>query len=394
MAELKQVSLNKLFIANRGEIALRIARTAREIGWHTVGVYAADDEMSPWADQFDALVRLEARGVAAYLDGQALIDIARVQGCSHLHPGYGFLSENAGFAQAVGEAGLHFVGPAPETLARLGDKASARALAQQAGVPVIPGSEILDDAEAALGFFNDQAGGLPIMLKAVAGGGGRGMRRVDEATELAEAFARCASEAHSAFGDGRLYAEAVIQGARHIEVQLIGDGQGSVSHLWERECSLQRRHQKLVEIAPAPGLDPALRQQALEHALAIGSAAGLASLATVEFLLGADGQLYFLEVNPRLQVEHTVTEEVTGLDIRRHPTRPGGGQKPFRSRPQRNAAGAAGLCGTVPPQCGSATGRRRHPASKRHAARHGAPARPRHKAGKRTAARRSRPACL
>lgn len=315
MAELKQVSLNKLFIANRGEIALRIARTAREIGWHTVGVYAADDEMSPWADQFDALVRLEARGVAAYLDGQALIDIARVQGCSHLHPGYGFLSENAGFAQAVGEAGLHFVGPAPETLARLGDKASARALAQQAGVPVIPGSEILDDAEAALGFFNDQAGGLPIMLKAVAGGGGRGMRRVDEATELAEAFARCASEAHSAFGDGRLYAEAVIQGARHIEVQLIGDGQGSVSHLWERECSLQRRHQKLVEIAPAPGLDPALRQQALEHALAIGSAAGLASLATVEFLLGADGQLYFLEVNPRLQVEHTVTEEVTGLDL-------------------------------------------------------------------------------
>jgi acetyl/propionyl-CoA carboxylase alpha subunit/acetyl-CoA carboxylase carboxyltransferase component len=308
--------VNKLLIANRGEIAVRIARTAAEMGIATVAVFSADDAASLHTRKTDEAHGLSGSGPAAYLDIAQMVETARAYGCDAVHPGYGFLSENAAFARACAEAGINFVGPTPETLELFGDKGRARALAQQCKVPVLPGTDgptTLDDARA---FLKSLGKGGAVMVKAVAGGGGRGMRPATSMAELDEVFERCASEAKAAFGEGALYVEQFLPLARHVEVQIVGDGE-STSHLWDRECSLQRQRQKLVEIAPADSLPDALRQQLFAAAIALGEAAQYRSLGTMEFLVDAaqPDRFVFIEGNARLQVEHTVTEEVTGLDL-------------------------------------------------------------------------------
>ena len=310
----------RLLIANRGEVALRIQRAAAGLGIATVAVHAPDDAGALHVRLADRAVALPGRGAAAYLDAAALIAAARETGCDAVHPGYGFLSESAAFARACAGAGLAFVGPSPEALELLGDKARARALAQDLGVPVVPGSGETD-ARGAADFLAALGPGGAVMVKAVAGGGGRGMRPVSDPAALPAAFAACATEAERAFGDGRLYVERLVTRARHIEAQVLGDRTGAVIHLGERECSLQRRRQKLVEIAPSPSLSAARREAVLTHALTLARAAGYAGLGTFEFLVedgpedGPEGGVFFIEANPRLQVEHTVTEAVTGLDL-------------------------------------------------------------------------------
>ena len=312
--------IRRLLIANRGEIALRIMRAAAELGIETVAVAPADDAGSLHVRRADRRVELPGAGVAAYLDGAAIVRAATESGCDAVHPGYGFLSERADFAAACEGAGLIFVGPRPETLAALGDKVAARQLAMACRVPVVPGTPGAVDVTQAREFLAS-LDGAPMLLKAVAGGGGRGVRVVRAPEELEAAFARASSEAAAAFGDGSLYAERFIERARHIEVQVIGDGAGGVTHAWERECSLQRRHQKVVEIAPAPGLPEGLREQLVAASLAMARQLRYRGLGTFEFLVDATRPLdsgspwYFIEANARLQVEHTVTEEVTGLDL-------------------------------------------------------------------------------
>ena len=311
--------LKKILIANRGEIAVRIARALHDLGCASVAVFAQDDAGGLHTQLADHAVALQATGPAAYLDGAALIAAARAQGCDAVHPGYGFLSESAAFAQACADAGLAFIGPTPEQLALFGDKARARALAAECGVPLMPGlshATTLPEAEA---FFAEQmaqgAGG--IVIKAVAGGGGRGMRVVERADNVAPLWQRCTSEAQAAFGEGGVYVERLMPRARHIEVQVLGDGAQVVS-LGVRECTLQRRFQKLVEIAPSPTLAPALRTRIEQAALVMARRAGYRGLGTFEFLVdegSADLPFVFIEANPRLQVEHTVTEAVTGLDL-------------------------------------------------------------------------------
>ncbi len=309
------MTAGKLLIANRGEIATRIARAAAELDLATVAVCPQDDSTSLHTRTADELAILPGRGVAAYLDGAAIIAAALENGATAIHPGYGFLSENSAFARACAEAGLVFVGPAPEHLALFGDKHAARALAAREAVPTLPGTAAPTSLADARAFFGSLGPGGALMVKAVAGGGGRGMRAVADAGALEETFARCASEAEAAFGNGDLYVEQLVRRARHVEVQVVGDGT-AVSHLWERDCSLQRRRQKLVELAPAPGLDVDLRERLLEAALRLVGSVGYRSLATVEFLVDRDsGDFHFIETNPRLQVEHTVTEEVTGLNL-------------------------------------------------------------------------------
>jgi acetyl/propionyl-CoA carboxylase alpha subunit/acetyl-CoA carboxylase carboxyltransferase component len=306
--------VRKLLIANRAEIAIRIARTAAELGIPTVGVHAEDDDRCLHVRAVDDVRALPGRGPAAYLDVDAVVAAAVDAGCDALHPGYGFLSERAELATACAAAGITFVGPSPETLARFGDKTRARADAEAAGVPVgrgTSGPTTLDEARA----FLAEVGA--VMVKAVAGGGGRGMRPVHDTADLDEAYARCSSEAASAFGNGDLYVEELLAHARHVEVQLLGDGQ-DVVHLGDRECSLQRHRQKVVELAPASAVDlpEPVRAQLLEAAVRLGRAVGYRGLGTIELLVAADGSRFvFLEVNPRLQVEHTVTEAVTGLDL-------------------------------------------------------------------------------
>jgi acetyl/propionyl-CoA carboxylase alpha subunit/acetyl-CoA carboxylase carboxyltransferase component len=307
------VQVKKLLIANRGEIAVRIARTAAEMGLATVAVFSEDDAASLHTRKADEATALKGSGPAAYLDIAQVVAAAKAAGCDAVHPGYGFLSENAAFAQACAEAGLTFVGPTPQTLELFGDKARARALAIQCGVPVLPGTQGPTSLVEAQAFFASLGEGAAVMVKAVAGGGGRGMRPVLAADELAPAYERCASEARAAFGNGDLYVERFLTHARHIEVQVVGDGE-TVSHLWDRECSLQRQRQKVVEIAPADMLPMALRERLFAAAVSLGEAAGYRSLGTMEFLV--DGETFvFIEGNARLQVEHTVTEEVTGLDL-------------------------------------------------------------------------------
>ncbi|AYC31443.1 carbamoyl-phosphate synthase large subunit [Pseudomonas cavernae] len=300
-----------LLIANRGEIAIRIARACAELDIRSIAVYAEDDAASLHVRKTDQAVALKGRGVPAYLDMDQLIAIAREQGCDAIHPGYGFLAENAEFARRCAAAGLRFIGPAPEVLELFGDKARARDLAERCGVPLVAGINRAASLEEARAFL---AAHGALMLKALAGGGGRGMRAVHSDTELDEAYTRCQSEAQTAFGNGALYAEQLVENARHIEVQVLGDGSGAVSHLWERDCSLQRRHQKLVEIAPSPGLDPALRDHLIDAALRLAGEVGYQGLGTFEFLLEGE-RFYFMEANPRIQVEHTVTEQVTGVDL-------------------------------------------------------------------------------
>lgn len=303
-----------LLIANRGEIAIRIAQACADLGIRSVAVFAEDDNACLHTRKADLAVALAGRGPAAYLDMDQLIGIAREQGCTAIHPGYGFLAENAEFARRCQAAGLTFVGPTPETLQLFGDKAAARALAERCAVPLVPGINQAVTLEQAADFLAEHGS---VMLKALAGGGGRGMRAVKGAAQLAEAFARCASEAQGAFGSGALYVEKRVRRARHIEVQVLGDGSGAVSHLWERDCSLQRRHQKLVEIAPSPELDAATREAIIASALRLAAEVQYRGIGTFEFLLDLDqpGRFYFMEANPRVQVEHTVTEQVTGIDL-------------------------------------------------------------------------------
>jgi acetyl/propionyl-CoA carboxylase alpha subunit/acetyl-CoA carboxylase carboxyltransferase component len=310
--------LKKLLIANRGEIAIRIARSAAELGLITVAVYAEDDALSLHTRQADEAVALQGVGAAAYLDIDGMTQAAKLSGCDAVHPGYGFLSENPAFARACADAHLTFVGPSPETLALFGDKTAALGLAASLDIPTLPGTRGATNLEDARAFLAGLGGGGAIMLKALAGGGGRGMRPVTRAEDLPEAFERCRSEAQAAFGDGSLYAERFFPKARHVEVQIIGDGTGAVVHLWDRECSLQRQRQKLVEIAPAVGVEAGVRAALQAAAVKMGAAARYKGLGTIEFLVGeAEGEprFAFIEANPRLQVEHTVTEEVTGLDL-------------------------------------------------------------------------------
>jgi acetyl/propionyl-CoA carboxylase alpha subunit/acetyl-CoA carboxylase carboxyltransferase component len=304
--------LKKLLIANRGEIAIRIAQAAAELGIATIGIHSEDDATSLHVRRVDKAIPLKGKGAAAYLDIADVIAVAKKTGCDSVHPGYGFLSENAGFAEACAEARITFVGPTAEQLKLFGDKAHARAHAEKCKVPVLPGTDVTDLA-GSIAFFKKHAKS-GIALKAIAGGGGRGMRLIKSEGEITDAFARASAEAKSAFGNGALYAERLVGRARHIEVQIVGDGKGGIVALGERECTLQRRSQKIVELAPSPNLKPALRKKIVEAAVAMAKAVKYRSLGTFEFLVD-EADFFFIEANPRLQVEHTVTEEVWGVDL-------------------------------------------------------------------------------
>jgi len=308
----------RVLIANRGEISIRIARAAAALRVPSVSVYSSADARALHT-RSSTETRLIGAGqtdpIQPYLNIPELIATAVEAGCDCIHPGYGFLAESAAFAEACAAAGVIFIGPPPEALALFGDKTRARALAVDAGVPIVPGSggALASEAEAVKAA---RAIGYPLMLKAVAGGGGRGMRRLHGQNELADAFARCRGEAEAAFGDGALFLEKLVERPRHIEVQVIADATGAVSHLWDRDCSVQLRNQKVVEIAPAAGLAANLRARMLEDAMKLVRAAGFRNVGTVEFLYSPEaGQYFFIECNPRIQVEHTVTEEVTGVDL-------------------------------------------------------------------------------
>jgi acetyl/propionyl-CoA carboxylase alpha subunit len=310
----------RVLVANRGEIAVRIIRACHELGVEAVAVFSDADAASAHVRAADEAVRIgPAPAAESYLRIDAILDAAAQTGAEAIHPGYGFLAERAAFARAVEESGLTFIGPRSASIAALGDKLAARRAARDAGVPIVPGTldpAPVDRADDVAAIVDEaRAIGFPLLVKAAAGGGGRGMRRVTSAEELPAALAAGSAEARSAFGDGSVYLEREIRPARHVEVQLIGDADGHIVALGERDCSLQRRHQKLVEESPAPGLDAVQRREL--HAAAVGAAeaAGLVNAATVEFLLDPDGRFWFLEVNTRLQVEHGVTELVAEVDI-------------------------------------------------------------------------------
>ena len=309
----------KLLIANRGEIAVRIARAAAELGIPTVAVFSEDDARSLHAARTDESAALSGTGPAAYLHGEELLRVAGEHGCDAIHPGYGFLSENAGFARSCIDAGIRFVGPPPEALELFGDKARARDLAERQGIPVVPGVSEAVTLEQARSFFDGLPDGASMLIKAVGGGGGRGMRVVRTADEIDDAYRRATSEAGAAFDTSSVFVEQLLSGVRHVEVQVAADDSGAVRHFGDRDCSLQRRHQKLIEIAPAPALPDGVRGALREAAVALASAAGYRNLGTVEFLVETgnrtEPRYYFIEANARLQVEHTVTEEVFGVDL-------------------------------------------------------------------------------
>jgi 3-methylcrotonyl-CoA carboxylase alpha subunit len=308
-------TIQKILVANRGEIARRIMRTCRKMGIATVAVYSEADAEMPFVDEADEAIRLgPAPSSESYLRIDRILEAAAMTKSDAIHPGYGFLSENAGFAQACAEAGFIFIGPTPDAIRAMGSKREAKALVEKAGVPVIPGYDgsnqdpkVLAEEAIKIGF--------PVLLKASAGGGGKGMKRVAEASELPDAIASAAREGQSSFGDGTLLVEKYIEDPRHVEIQILGDQHGNLIHLNERECSIQRRHQKIVEETPSTALDPALRNQMGEAAVRCGKAIGYTNAGTVEFILAPDHSFYFLEVNTRLQVEHPITECVTGLDL-------------------------------------------------------------------------------
>jgi len=303
------VSMTTLLVANRGEIARRVIRSAQGMGIRCVAVYVDADADAPFVTDADEAMRLSS----SYLDGKAILEAARVCGAEAIHPGYGFLSENARFAADVVAAGLIWVGPSPESIERMGDKLAAKALARELGVPTLPGSEDPTDANQV---------GYPLLVKAAAGGGGKGMRIVTEPARLAEAVAAARREALGGFGDDRVFLERYVPRCRHVEIQILGDRHGAVVHLGERECSIQRRHQKILEESPSPRVDAALRAAMGKAALHLARALGYQSAGTVEFLVDDDsGEFFFLEVNTRLQVEHAVTEAVTGIDLVREQLR-------------------------------------------------------------------------
>jgi acetyl-CoA carboxylase, biotin carboxylase subunit len=305
----------KVLIANRGEIALRIIRACRELGLISVAVYSDVDRQALHVRQADEAYYLgPAQASQSYLNIAALLEVARLSGAQAVHPGYGFLSENVSFVEACHRAGLIFVGPPMEAQRAMGEKTAARRTAEKAGVPIVPGamSDIVDEAQA---IDLAERLGYPLMLKAAAGGGGKGIRFVHTPLELLPALRTARSEAQSSFGDGRVYIEKAITPARHIEVQFIADSHGHVVHLGERECSIQRRHQKLFEESPSPAVDAALRERLTQATVELVRSIDYVNAGTAEFLLGPDGNFYFLEVNARIQVEHPVTEWCTGIDL-------------------------------------------------------------------------------
>ena len=307
--------ITKLLVANRGEIALRVLRSAREMGLATVAIYSEADRRSPHVRYADEAVCVgPPPSKDSYLRGDKIIEICHQLGVDAIHPGYGFLSENAGFARAVRAAGLIFVGPSPEAMELMGDKLSAKQTVKAYGIPLVPGTdEAITDVEAAKHIA--EGVGFPILIKASAGGGGKGMRLVHAAAEFAEQMQLAVREATSAFGDGAVFIEKFVSGPRHIEIQVLGDEHGNIVHLFERECSIQRRHQKVIEEAPSSVLTPALRAEMGRCAVEVARACQYAGAGTVEFLLDDQHRFYFLEMNTRLQVEHPVTELITGLDL-------------------------------------------------------------------------------
>ncbi len=321
---------DKVLVANRGEIALRIVRACRELGVASVAVYSDADAGAPHVRAADEAVNIgPAPSARSYLLGDKIIAVALETGAQAIHPGYGFLAEREWFARAVQDAGLVFIGPPPDAIAAMGSKTAARALALRSSVPVVPGTEgALADAKAAGKAAEDF--GYPVLLKAAAGGGGKGMRVVRESSELEAAFGAAAREAKAAFGDDTIYLEKYIVKPRHVEIQILADAHGTVLSLGERECSLQRRHQKMVEEAPGIAVSPELRRAMGETAVRVASAAGYVNAGTCEFLLDAEGKFYFLEMNTRLQVEHPVTELVTDIDLVQWQIRIAAGEKlPF-----------------------------------------------------------------
>jgi len=349
-------SIDKLLVANRGEIALRVMRTCRAMGIATVAVYSDADGEAPFVRYADEAIRIGPPPAReSYLVINAILDAARITGADAIHPGYGFLSENARFAEAVEDAGLVFIGPAARVIAALGSKQAAKRIAAQANVPTVPGYSGDDQSTAAFVAAADGIG-YPLLVKASAGGGGRGMRIVRRSDELAEAIDRARGEAAAAFGDDTLLLEKYVERPRHIEFQILGDAYGQVVHLWERECSIQRRHQKVIEEAPSPALDPERRAQMGKAAVDLARAAGYVGAGTVEFVTapGDPGDphraFYFLEVNTRLQVEHPVTELTTGLDLVREQIRIARGE-PLgyaAAPPQRGWAIEVRLCAEDP----------------------------------------------
>lgn len=311
---------SKVLVANRGEIAVRVQQTLKTMGIATVAVYSDPDSSAPHVLIADEAWALDGRTAEeTYLDLEKIIAIAQRSGAEAIHPGYGFLSENPRFARACQDAGITFIGPTAENMEALGDKISSKVLAQRAGAPVVPNSPPCSQIDAAVEEFV-ATWGFPLLVKAAAGGGGRGMRLVGEFEELAPALESADREANAAFGDGRVFLERYIPRPRHVEFQVLADGFGKTVHLLERECSIQRRYQKIIEETPSPALSPELRQQMGEAAVAVAKAAGYVNAGTVEFLLDAEsdqdgGQFYFLEMNTRLQVEHPITEQVLGLDL-------------------------------------------------------------------------------
>ena len=305
----------KVLIANRGEIAVRVIRACRELGVPTVAVYSEADESCLHVKYADEAVCIgPAAAAQSYLVMPALIQTALQTGAEAIHPGYGFLAERAAFSSLCRDNGIKFIGPSPESIDLMGDKASARATMMAAGVSITPGSPgVIEDATEAEAVAREI--GLPVMVKASAGGGGKGIRIVREASELAAAVRQSQAEAEAAFGNGAVYVEKYIAAPRHVEIQVLADGKGHGVHLGERDCSIQRRHQKLIEEAPSPAVGPELRRQMGEAAVAAALAADYEGAGTVEFLLDSDGSFYFMEMNTRVQVEHCVTEMVTGIDI-------------------------------------------------------------------------------
>ncbi len=306
--------LRKILIANRGEIAVRLVRACAELGITSAAIYAEPDRHSLHIKKADEAYNIGPDSVAGYLNVHRIVNLAVATGCDALHPGYGFLSENPLLAEACERRGILFIGPSADVIRRMGDKTEARRAMVAAGVPIVPGSEgNIGDVEAALAFADTI--GYPVMLKATSGGGGRGIRRCNTPEELKRNFARVLSEATKAFGSADIFMEKCVVNPRHIEVQILADQHGNVIHLFERDCSVQRRHQKLIEIAPSPQLNEEQRSYIGALAVKAARSVGYENAGTVEFLMDESGEFYFMEMNTRLQVEHTITEEITGVDI-------------------------------------------------------------------------------
>lgn len=308
-------TFRKILIANRGEIALRVMRTCRAMGISTVAVYSDADARAPHVRLANEAIHIGAsQSRDSYLNVEKIIEAAKRTRAEAIHPGYGFIAENADFAESCGLAGITFIGPTPDAIRKMGLKSTARAIMAEAGVPIVPGYDEGDQSVATLST-KVRSIGLPVLIKASAGGGGKGMRVVRDPKELADAIEAARREAEKAFGDGTLLLEKYIDRARHVEVQILGDSHGHLIHLFERECSIQRRHQKIIEESPSPAVRPELRRRICEAAIAAGRAIGYTNAGTVEFILAPSGEFYFIEVNTRLQVEHPVTEMITGIDL-------------------------------------------------------------------------------